>query len=296
MERRDQVLLRDRALLKVFFHQLVFAFGDEFDQLLVRFLRNVSHVRRDRTFFALAAAAHLVGVGLHADQVHNAGKILLAADRQLEWGDGASERVGQRFEDAVGVGTLAVHAADHDHARHRDLFAVAPDALGDNFHASHAINDDQRRVAHREHHLGLVDEHVEAGRVEQVELGLAPLDRGQAGRDRHLAGNLFLVVIGSGSAVVHAPETLRGAGRLEHGGHQGGLPGMSMPDQGKVAEIGSFVNFHGLSPFGRLAGDLRGPGNEDQDRVQASPTPPAKPLMLTQGFCGAQGRGSEIAP
>jgi len=54
-------------------------------------------------------------------------------------------------------------------------------------------------------------------------------------------------------------------------------------DQGKVAEIGSCVHFHGLSPSAGLREECDGP-KEDQDRVQASPTSPAKLLMLTQGL------------
>ena len=43
VERGDEVLLGDGALLKVLFHQLVFAFGDELDQGLVGFLGGVGH-------------------------------------------------------------------------------------------------------------------------------------------------------------------------------------------------------------------------------------------------------------
>jgi hypothetical protein len=91
--------------------------------------------------------------------------------------------------------------------------AIIPDALGDDFDAGDAVDHDQRGVDHRQHHLGLVDEHVEAGRIEQIDLDLrlrfAPLDESKAGRNRHLAGDFFFVVIGGGRAVVDAAQ--RGA-------------------------------------------------------------------------------------
>ena len=51
------------------------------------------------------------------DQIDHAAEVLFLADRQFEWNHGAPERVGQRFQDAVGVGAVAVHAAGHDQAR-----------------------------------------------------------------------------------------------------------------------------------------------------------------------------------
>ena len=53
------------------------------------------------------------------------------------------------------------------------VIAVFPDALGNDFDAGDAVHHDERGVHHRQHHLGLVDEHVEAGSVEQIDLDLA---------------------------------------------------------------------------------------------------------------------------
>ena len=52
------------------------------------------------------------------------------------------------------------------------FFAIVPYTLGDDFHASDAIDDHDGRVHHRHHHLGFVDEHVEAGRIDQIDFGL----------------------------------------------------------------------------------------------------------------------------
>ena len=109
--------------------------------------------------------------------------------------NGAAEGVGERFQDAVGVGALAVHAADDDHARQVDLVAVIPDPLGDDLDAGDAIDDDERGIGHGQHHLGLVDEHVEAGSVEQIDLDFAPAcpTRRRRGRWRWTSGGRFLL-------------------------------------------------------------------------------------------------------
>src|ERR1043165_8129421 len=41
-----------------------------------------------------------------------------------------------------------------------------------------------------------VHEHVESGRIDQINLGLVPLHRRHTGRNRHLAGDFFFVVVG----------------------------------------------------------------------------------------------------
>src|SRR5262249_32090882 len=109
-----------------------------------------------------------------------------------------------RFQHAVGVGALAVHAAGEDHARLVVFLAVSPHALRHDFYARNTVNHHHSRVDYRQHQFGLVDKHVKAGSIEKIDLGIAPLGIGEAGGNGHLAGNFFVVVIGGRSAVVHA--------------------------------------------------------------------------------------------
>src|SRR6185437_4591790 len=109
--------------------------------------------------FALAVAAKFVGVGLQRDQIHHAAEVFLFSDRQFEWDYGPAEGVGQRFENALGIGAIAVHAAGHDQARRLILLTIVPGALSDDFDAGDAIDDDDRSIHHRQHQFGFVDEH-----------------------------------------------------------------------------------------------------------------------------------------
>ena len=143
MQAADNVLLVDGALFEELLHQSVVAFGNRLDQLLVRCLGFSLHVVGNRPDFGLAVAAHLVGVGLHLDQVDHAGEIFLRADRQLHGNHHASEAVGQRLHYAREVGAFAVHAGADDGARQRKSIGIVPDALGHDFDAADCVDHDQ---------------------------------------------------------------------------------------------------------------------------------------------------------
>ena len=92
--------------------------------------------------------------------------------------------------------------------------------------------------------LGVVDEHVEAGGVDQVDLLLVPLGCGDGGGDRDLASDLLLVKIGDGGAVFGAGQAVGGAGRKQEPRRKRSLAGIAVTDQGHVPNIAGFVNFH----------------------------------------------------
>src|SRR3954453_3292776 len=52
VQRRDQMLLRDRSRVEELFHQLIFALGNDLDEFLVRLLALLRDVVWDRAFFA----------------------------------------------------------------------------------------------------------------------------------------------------------------------------------------------------------------------------------------------------
>ena len=86
------LLGRERALLKELFHEGVVALGDHFHQRVMGLLGRFSQVGGDLAFLALAVSIGGVGVGLHANQVHDAVEIAFGSDGDLD-GDG---KRGQR--------------------------------------------------------------------------------------------------------------------------------------------------------------------------------------------------------
>ena len=140
----DKMVFGNRPFLEKFFHQLIFALGHQFHQRLVGLLGFFRQLRWDGTLFALAAAAHLVGVGLHVDQINHAAKALLLADGQLHGHDLASEGSLQRLQNSFGAGAVAIHARGHDDARQLEFFRHGPHPLGDDLYAGGAIHHYQR--------------------------------------------------------------------------------------------------------------------------------------------------------
>ena len=240
----DDVLLADSSGLEEFAHQLVIAFGDQLDQGLVGCLGLLGQAGGDLFDAGAPIAADLIVVGLHLDQIDDALEGLLGPDGELDGDDGASEGGGERLHHALEVRALTVHAGADDHARQLEILGVAPNLLRDHLDAGDRIDHDQRGIHDRQGELGLVHEHVEAGGVDEVDFDLVPLDRGERSGDGHLAGDLFLVVVGRGAAVIHAAQARRAAGGEEKGRDQRSFAGVGVADDGHIADVCTFVGFH----------------------------------------------------
>ena len=251
VERGDEVLFGDGALLEVLFHQLVFAFGDELDQSFVAGLG----VGRERggNFsgdFAAAVAAGRVGVGLHGDEIDDAVKALGVGDGQLDGNTVAApalvQIVDERAQAAAAAGLGVVHLIDEDDAGHVGFFGVSPDALGDGLDAVLGVDDDDGGFNGKERGAGFVGEHVEAGRVDEIDLDALPLGKGDGVLHGDAAGDFFFVVGGGGRAVFDAALGGSHFGGMQQSGDEGGFAAVRMPHYSYVADLTSLVGFHGV--------------------------------------------------
>ena len=99
VQRGDQVIFGNGALLEIFFHQLVFAFGNQLDE---RFVAGLGVGREGggnlRGGFAAAIAAGRVRVSLHGDEIDHAVKALRVDDGQLDGNTVAAPAIGQVVE------------------------------------------------------------------------------------------------------------------------------------------------------------------------------------------------------
>jgi len=203
MNAGDDVLLGNRPGIEELTHQFVIAFGDQFDEGLMCGLGLLGHVGGDIFDAGAAVAAHLIVVGLHLDQIDDALKVLFGSDGELDGNDVTAKGRGERFHDALKVGALAVHAGADDDAGQTEFIGEVPDLLGDDLHAGDRIHDDERGTHGGDGQFGFMDEHVEAGSIDEVDLGFSPLDGGEGGGDGHLPGDFFFVVIRRGRSVIH---------------------------------------------------------------------------------------------
>ena len=97
-----------------------------------------------------------------------------------------------------------VHLIDENDAGHVGFFSKFPNALGDGLDAGLGIDDDDGGFDGKERGAGFVGEHVEAGRIDEVDFDALPLGIGDGVLHGDAAGHFLFVVGGGGRAVFNA--------------------------------------------------------------------------------------------
>ena len=248
MDSGDDVLLADGSGIEELAHEFVIAFGDQFDESFMRGLGLLGHVGGNVFDAGAAVAADLVVVGLHLDEIDDALEVLFGSDGELDGNDVAAKGGGERVHDALEVGALAVHAGADDDAGKVEFVGEVPDLLGDDLDAGDRVHDDESGIDGGDGQFGFMNEHVEAGSIDEVDLGFAPLDGGERGGDGHLPGDFFLVVIGGGGAVIDPAKPGSAAGGEQQGRDKRGFAGVGVANDSHVADILTFVGLHKITP------------------------------------------------
>jgi hypothetical protein len=196
----------------------------------------------------LAALVVVVHVGLARDEVGHAHEALLLAQGDGQRDHRPAERPLQRLHRALEGRAVAVHPVHHDEARDVVVGRVAPDLLRLHLDPGHAVHDHEGGVGHAQGGARLGQEVRVAGRVEEVQLRLAPLAVGDGGLQADLALDLVGIEVGHRRPVVHAAEAVDRAHVEEHRGDQRRLPAASVADHGHVANRGWLVDLHAENP------------------------------------------------
>jgi hypothetical protein len=139
---------------------------------------------------------------------------------------------------------IAVEPVDADQAGQAQLGGGLPCLLRLHLDPGHGVHDHERGIGHAQRRARVIEEVPEAGRVDEVDLGLVPLRVRQACAQRVLAGDFFFVVVGDRRAVVHKAEPVDHAGGEQQRGHQLRLPAPAVANHGHIADAGSIVNLH----------------------------------------------------
>ena len=167
------------AFSKELLHQRVVALGHHLDQLFVGELRGFTLLSRDLALLANAVAVGLVEVSLHRDQVDDAAKALLAADRQLDRERHSPKMRAQALHRTVEAGAVPVEPVDDKGAWQLVVFGESVDLLGLHLHARYGVDENECRVRRGHRSLRVIQEDVEPGRIQQVDLLLLPLGGGE---------------------------------------------------------------------------------------------------------------------
>ena len=168
--------------------------------------------------------------------------------RQLDGDDGAAQGFAHGNQRAIEAGALAIEAVDDDKARQPERIGFGPHFLGLHLDAGNGIDDDQRRVGDAQAGTRIGQEVAHARRVDEIDLGLVPLGPGEAGRQRVLPGDFFVVVISDRRPIVDTPQAGRRSSGIEQGGDQLGLARSAVSDDSDVADTPRVVCLHGGYP------------------------------------------------
>ena len=246
----DQLLLRERSFREERLHQLLVGFRHHLDQLLTRpgsaVRKRVGHV----SLRHLAAAVGGKRERLHAHQVDDAGEGALLADGELDRNDLARAIAAQRFERALEARALALQPAHDDDAREVERGGLGPELFRLDFDAGHRVDAHERAFRDAERRLRVAEEVGEARRVDDVDLGLLPLEAGEAGGEGVLAGDLFVVEVGDGRAVVDLAQPVDRACDEQQCRDQLRLAASAVSYHGNVPDGGGVVDLHKGYPPG----------------------------------------------
>ena len=229
--------------------------------------------------------------------------VALGADRQLHDGGHRVEAVADHLHATSEVGADAVHLVDEAEARHVVLVRLAPHRLGLRLDTGDRVEHRDRAVEDAQRPLDLDREVDVAGRVDDVDLAVAPLRGGRGRGDRDAALLLLDHVVHDRGAFVHLTDLVGPAGVIEDALGRRGLARVDVGHDPDVAGLleGKFA-CHGVSCFlvqgrgTRTAIDrAHGPGRET--RVEPArrqfavsvPTPSMSLLESSSSLLGPPG-------
>ena len=121
-----------------------------------------------------------------------------------------------------------IHLVDHHDGLEADLERLGHDELGLRQRTLGGVHQDQRPVHHIEDALHLAAEIGVAGRVDDVDAGAVPVDRGHLGENGDAA--FALQVVGIHRALRHPLVLAEGAGLLQQPVDQSGLAMVDVGD------------------------------------------------------------------
>ena len=237
-KRAPDHLRRDRALVgEVGLEELLVVLGDRVDQLVVVLVRLLGELLGDLDGGDLGAEVVLPDGALHLDDVDDAAKVLLLADRKLDGHRVGAQAVDHRLHGREEVRTGAVHLVDEGDARDAVAVCLAPDGLGLGLDACDRVEDSDGAVEDAQAALHLDRKVHVPGRIDDVDAKIAPERRRGGGGDRDPALLLLRHPVHDGAALVHLAHLVGAAGVVEDALGRRRLAGVDVRHDPDVADV-----------------------------------------------------------
>ncbi len=236
------------AGLEVLLEQFLVGLGDLVEQLCTILLSLVLQIGRD--VGGVVVGTHIIldvvpDVGLHADQVDDAGEVVLSADRQLHDERGRTQLGLDGVDGVVEISTELIHLVDEADTRNAVLVGLTPHGLRLRLHAFLAIEHGNGAIEHSQgtFHLGR-EVHVARG-IDDVDLELLLLVMGltipEAGGGRGLDGDAALLLLSHEvhrrGAIVGLADLVVLAGVVQDTLGGGGLAGIDVSHDADVTDL-----------------------------------------------------------
>ena len=231
-----------RLLLQQAFHQFVAVIGQFLQHRLPRQFGFVAQARRESAAAVGLGSPSDEGQPLHLDQIDHAAEGFGDVGGSRPHGDLQRDRIGLQpiahfLNGALEIGPFAVQLVDEGDPRDVVLVGLTPDRLALSLDALPGAEDDDGAVQHAQAAFDFGREVDVAGRVDQVDVDIAPA-KGDAGRIDRDAALLFLFVeVGFGRSLVDFADAMRRPAVEQHPFGDGRLPGIDVGDDADVPEI-----------------------------------------------------------
>ena len=231
----------DGAALEVSLHEVVVRLDDGLEQLHVEGLFLRRERLGDRVFGPFPIG---VGEGAVGEEIHDPRQLVLFADRQMERRHRGAERLDELVERALERGPLTVELVDEERPGDTEVLGDVPGDPGLHLEPLDGGDHDDRQIGRSQPGLRVADEVRVAGRVEQVDLVVLPLERRKGERDRDPLGNLVGIEVADGVAVLDAAHAIDGAGGEQECFGERRFPGTAVADEHDVADPVGGIGLH----------------------------------------------------
>ncbi len=232
--------------VEVALHQRLVRLDDRVEELLPVLVGLVGQLRRDRDGLSLLLSLG-AQVRAHVQHVDDPRELVLRPDRQVHGDALLRELLPDRREGAEEVGALPVEHVHEQHARKPEVGGTRPLAAGADLGAHHAGEDEERTFDDPQRRDRVSLEAGIAGRVDQVDLALLPLEVRERRGERHLPFLLVVVPVGDGRPRLDRPEPVHHPRLEEQGLHERRLANAAVSDDCDVTDLPGLVG-HAARP------------------------------------------------
>ena len=225
-------------------HQLVAVHRQALEHLLPGSRGRLEQIGRNLFLADFFAVGAVEVISLHRDQVDHSLEIVLFADRPLHEDGIAAHLFADLLDDASVVGAGAIHFVDKRQTRHVIALHLPVNGQRLRLYAADSAQNEDRSVQHAETALDFNGEVDVAGRVDQVDHHVVPLNGGggTGDRDPTFALEVHVVHRGAVAAAFDLVDSMDPASVKQDPLAEGGL---ARVDVCRNTDVSQFCQIHG---------------------------------------------------